>query len=294
MKRIVFTIILTFVLSAISLAQHVASDSVRLTSIGSPWWLVIDAPGLEVKSVGTKADGAYFLLYPTKDELNVSLWIEPAAKCKTSVECRDFVLSSGNPRWGAYEKLNKASFGKFDYFEFYRPTVQERPVQMQDMYAQHVNAGYWLDVHISKALYKPEDKVLFEKLLNSMRFVAKETKSSVPRDVAGIVSVGQSWLTKWDQQKCSESYSDLTSISREAIKEGLWLEYCRSAHLDLGKLKSRELIAITTTSSLPPKPDRSGAVLRFQSSFEKGDTIEFISLTSEKDGSWTVSNYVTQ
>ncbi len=294
MKKFVSTIVLSLVLSAISLAQPLASDSVRLTSIGAPWWLVIDGPGLEVRSVGTKADGAYFLLYPTRDELNVSLWIEPAAKCKTNIECRDFVLSSGNPRWGAYEKLNKASFGKFDYFEFYRPTVQEKPVQMQDMYAQYVDAGYWLDVHISKVLYKPEDKARFEKLLNSMKFVPKGAKLTVPEDAASIVSVGQSWLSKWDQQKCTESYRELTSISREAIKESLWLEYCKSAHLGLGKLGSRELIAITTTGSLPPKPDRSGAVLRFQSTFEKAETIEFVSLTSEKDGSWTVSNYVTQ
>lgn len=294
MKIFVSTIVFTLVLLVSSFAQPIARDSLRLTSIGAPWWLVIDYPGLEVKSVGTKADGAYFLLYPTKDELNVSLWIEPAAKCRTSIECRDFVLSSGNPRWGAYEKLKKASFGKFDYFEFYRPTVQEMPVQMQDMYAQYVDAGYWLEVHISKVLFKPEDKVRFEKLLNSMNFVPKGAKSAVPEDVAVIASVGQSWLSKWDQQKCTESCRELTSISRESIKESLWLEYCTSAHLGLGKLISRDLIAITTTGSLPPKPDRSGAVLRFQSRFEKGETIEFVSLTSEKDGTWTVSNYVTQ
>ncbi len=294
MKKFASTIVLSLVLSAISLAQPIARDSLRLTSIGAPWWLVIDAPGLEVRSVGTKADGAYFLLYPTKDELNVSLWIEPAAKCKTNIECRDFVLSSGNPRWGAYEKLNKASFGKFDYFEFYRPTVQDMPIQMQDMYAQYVDKGYWLDVHLSKSLYKPEDKALFEDLLKSLKFEPKTAESAVPQDVEKIVGAGKAWLTIWDDQKCTESYRALTSISREAVREALWLEFCKSAHLGLGKLKSRELIAITTTGSLPPRPDRAGAVLRFQSTFDKAETIEFVSLTSEKDGSWTVSNYVTQ
>ncbi|CAN5759086.1 hypothetical protein BH24ACI3_BH24ACI3_16080 [soil metagenome] len=293
MKTFLVAILISLVVSITSTAQTAVRDAIRLTSIGAPWWVVIDGAGFEVKSVGTKPDGAYFLLFPTEDELNVSLWIEPAAKCKTSVECREFVLNAGNPRWGKFEKLNKASFGKFDYFEFFRPTVEDMPVQMQDMYAQYVAAGYWLDVHISKVLYKPEDKARFEKLLNSIKFVPKGSKSDVPEGAKKIVRAGQNWLGIWDQQKCAESYQSLTSISREAVKQSLWLEYCRSAHSGLGKLRSRELIAITTTISLPAKPDRSGAVLRFQSEFENGNTIEFISLTSEKDGTWTVSNYAT-
>ena len=291
------TIALTVAIVCLSLAlsaQSAVSDSIRFTSTGAPWWVVIDGPGYEVKSVGTKSDGAYFLLFPTKDELNVSIWIEPASKCKTSVECRDLVLTAGNPRWGKYERLNKASFGKFDYFEFFRPQVQDQPLQMQDMYAQYVDAGHWMDVHISKDLYKPEDKARFERLLSSMKFLPKAQKPADTDAAASLVRVGQSWLGIWDQQKCGESYRALTSISREMVKEPLWLEYCKSAHLGLGKLKSRELIAITTTSSLPPKPDRSGAVLRFQTAFENRETVEYISLTTEKDGTWKVSNYATQ
>ena len=290
-------VVLIFGLLCLSLsvsAQSAVSDSIRLTAVGSPWWVVIESPGYDVKSLGTKADGAYFLLYPTKDELNVSLWIEPAAKCKTSVECRDFVLNTGNPRRGKYERLNKAAHGKFEYFEFFRAQVQDQPVQMQDMYAQYVDGGYWMDVHISKVLYKPEDKARFEKLLSSIKFVPKASKAGEIGAISKIVGAGQNFLSVWDQQKCGETYRALTSISRDAVKEELWLEYCKSAHLGLGKLKSRELIAITTASSLPPRPDRSGAVLRFQSEFENRATVEFVSLTSEKDGSWTVSNYATQ
>lgn len=275
-------------------AQPAVSDSIRLTAVGSPWWVVIDGPGYDVKSVGTKADGAYFLLFPTRDELNVSLWIEPAAQCKTSLECRDFVLNAGNPRWGKFEKLNQGVFSKFEYFEFFRPQVQDQPLQMQDMYAQYVNGGYWMDVHISKVLYKPEDKARFEKLLSSIKFVPKDAKSGSIDATSKIATVGRNFLSIWDQQKCGESYRALTSISRDAVKEELWLEYCKSAHLSLGKLESRELIAVTTSASLPPKPDRSGAVLRFQSVFANRATVEFVSLTSEKDGSWTVSNYATQ
>jgi hypothetical protein len=295
MNKYLATIFVAICLSLSALGQPEVTDSIRLTAVGAPWWVVIDGPDLGVETVRTKADGSYFLFYPTKEELNLSLYIEPAVKCKTGVECRDFVLNAGNPAWGEFEKLNKDNFGKFSYFEFYRPQVMGQPLQMQDMYAQYVDSGYWMDVHISKVHFKAEDKARFEGLLSSIRFMPKEEELAANEPIGKIVAAGNSWLLDiWDQQKCGESYRALTSISREAVEEPLWVEFCKSAHRGLGKLRSRELIAITTTKSLPQQPDKSGAVLRFQSIFENGPVIERMSFTSEKDGTWSVSNYFTQ
>jgi hypothetical protein len=291
MKHSLVFVLVVFILNSQLLAQQPVPDSIRLTAVGAPWDVVIDAPGLDIKNVATKPGGAYFLLFPNKDELNISLYIEPAEKCTTSDACRDFVLNSGNPAWGKFEGLNKAKFGQFSFFEFHRPEVQGRPLQMQDMYAQYVEKGYWVDVHLSKVLYKKEQKQLFEKLLSSIKFVPKQMKED--KLVQQITKAAQSWLGIWGDQKCKESYAGLTSISKEAIKEPLWIEYCTAAHLGLGKLKSRDLIAVATTRSLPSKPEYSGASLRFQSTYEIRPTVEFVSLTMEKDGTWTVSNYLT-
>ena len=273
------------------LAQTAVANSVRLSAVGAPWDIVIEGGSTDIKTVRTKPDGAYFLLYPGKDELNISFYIEPAKNCKTSDECRDLVLHAGNPAWGKYEGLSKARFGQFSYFEFFRPEVKGLPLQMQDMYAQYVDKGYWVDLHISKVLYTKQDRQLFERLLNSVKFVEKGTGD---KNLDQIRKTADGWLKVWGEQKCKESYGALTSISREAVKEQLWMEYCKSTHMGVGKLRSRELIAAATTSSLPGKPDRSGASLRFQSEFENGRAIEFVSLTLEKDGSWTVSNYMIQ
>jgi hypothetical protein len=181
MNKYLVTIFVAICLSLSALGQPEVTDSIRLTAVGAPWWLVIDGPDLGVETVRTKADGSYFLFYPTKEELSLSLYIETAVKCKTGVECRDFVLNAGNPAWGEFEKLNKDNFGKFSYFEFYRPQVMGQPLQMQDMYAQYVDSGYWMDVHISKVHFKAEDKARFEGLLSSIRFMPKEEKKSLQR-----------------------------------------------------------------------------------------------------------------
>ncbi len=295
MKYLFYTVTATLLLHLTFHAQTRIQDSVRLTAVGAPWDVVIEGGGgLDIKQVGTKPGGAYFLLYPSKDKLNISFYIEPAEKCKTSDECRDFVLNAGNPAWGKFEKLNKAKFGQFSYFEFYRSEVQRQPLKMQDIYAQYVDQGYWVDLHMSKVLFKKEDKLLFEKLMNSIKFVPKTQKTAADKDLEQIRKVAENWLGVWGERKCKESYIYMTSYSREAIKEDQWLEYCSAAHQGLGKLRSRELIAITTIGSLPSKPDRAGAAFRYQSEFENRLGLEYISFTQEKDGTWTVSNYSVQ
>ena len=267
---------------------------IRLTASGAPWDVVIEGGGLDIKQVGTKPGGAYFLLYPSKDKLNISLYIEPIEKCNTSDDCRDFVLNTGNPAWGKFENLNKGKFAQFSYFEFFRLEAMGQPLKMQDMYAQYVDKGYWVDLHISKVLYTKEDKLLFEKLMSSIKFVPKTEKTPADKDIEQIRKTAENWLGVWGAKKCSESYRSLTSISREAVKEDQWMTYCSAAHQGLGKLRSRELIATTMIASLPGRPDRAGAAFRFQSQFENRSGLEMISMSQEKDGSWTVSNYLVQ
>lgn len=291
MKKSFLIALIVLVMQLHSVAQDSVQDSLRLTAVGAPWNIVIEAPDLHIKNVAAKPGGSYFLLYPSRDELNISLYIEPAEKCKTSDECRDLVLNAGNPSWGKFEGLNKANFGQFSYFEFYRPEVQGQPVQMQDMYAQLVDKGYWVDVHLSKVLFKKEQKQLFEKLLRSIKFVSKQTAED--KVVGQVKTAAQAWLGVWDGQKCKESYDFLTSLSKESVKESSWIEYCKAVHMGLGKLKSRELIAVATTRSLPLNPESAGASLRFQSTFENRQAIESLSLTLEKGGNWIISNYAT-
>lgn len=53
------------------------------------------------------------------------------------------------------------------------PSFQGQPIKQQHMYAQFVENGYWVDLHISKVLYKKEEHVLFEDLVKSVKFDIK-------------------------------------------------------------------------------------------------------------------------
>jgi hypothetical protein len=295
--KISITLTFLFLLAAACAGQDNFVDGVDLTTIKAPWTLRIAGNDLDITGVKAKPDqaSAYFMMASESTKLNVSVFIEPVDKCKSSEECRDHSLNLGNPAWGKYEQLAKGKLKDFSYFEFYRPVAQGQPLKMQDMYAEYVSQGYWVDVHISKVLYTKQDHLLFEKLINSINFIPRTGSAPTAFDVQlgkGQASVN-SWLALWANSKCKESFSALSSLSRDGISEQDWSNYCARLNKGLGANKSRNLIAAAFSRSLPDKTDRPLAILAYNSSFENvPSAVELISLMLEKEGNWSITNYL--
>jgi hypothetical protein len=292
------TIALIFVASSYCMAQQSFVDGVDLTTIKAPWTLRILGNDLDITDVQAKPDqaSAYFMMTSASSKLNVSVFIEPLEKCKSGEECRDYVLGLGNPAWGKYEQLSKGKLKDFSYFEFFRPEVQGQPVKMLDMYAEYVSEGYWIDVHISKVLYTKEDHALFEKVINSISFIprAGAASSDFDKQLDKAQAAADGWLKLWDSNKAKESYAALAGISRSRISELQWLGYKIRHVQDLGNNKSRKPIAAAFARALPDKTERPLGVLAYQSSFENSPSrVELVALLLEKDGTWTITNYLT-
>ena len=277
-------------------AAQALQDEVQLTTPTAPWTLVVEGKNLQVKDVKIKSteESAYFLLYDGANEINFSFHIEPVDKCRTSDECRDHVLNVGNPAWGKFQDLAKGKIGEFSYFEFFRPEVSSLPLRILDMYAQYVDKGYWVDLHISKVLYKKEDHRLLENLVKAVKFVPRGTTptSEAEKQRIKVEKVATDWLAISDSGRCRETYALLSPLSRDAVTAEMWLTYCRDGQTARGKLKERKLIASSFIKSLPSKPELTGAQFRYRSVFEKtGPVVEFVSFVLEPDGRWTVANY---
>lgn len=178
-SRILYTFVFVVLVFQLSVsAQKSDEKRVEFTVPAAPWTFSLDGRNFTIDRQQIKPDGkyGYFLMSNDKDYLTVSLFIEPVEKCKTSEECRDMVYKLGNPKWGELQNVVQSKIGEVSYFEFYRPTVQGQPVKMLDMYAEFVQDGFWIDLHISKVLYKKEDHALFENLVKSAKFEAKTKK----------------------------------------------------------------------------------------------------------------------
>lgn len=146
-----------------------------MTTLKAPWMMTISGEGFKITQQKLSPDGTrgYFLMEDEKTSVTASVFIEPAVKCKTSKECRDMVLNAGNPGWiGPINKVS-SEMGNVSYFEFLIPYFQGQPIKQQNMYAEFVESDYWVDLHISKVLYKKENHVLFENMVKSVKFDAK-------------------------------------------------------------------------------------------------------------------------
>ena len=157
------------------------SEDKRLafTVPGAPWTMTLPAGDFVLAQRQQKPDGsgAYFYLTSEQSHLNVSFYIEPVSRCKESKACRDMVKKQGNPAWEKPQNFISSQIGDVSYFEFLVPSFRGMPVKQQNMYAEFVVDGYWVDLHISKVLYEPKDHVLFEELVKSIKFEPKEEKA---------------------------------------------------------------------------------------------------------------------
>lgn len=295
-KRFLFAFTFLLCFGCVAFAQGFI-DGVDLTTTKAPWTMRILGNDLDITNVQAKPDeaSAYFMMASSSTKLNVSVFIEPVDKCKTGEECRDHVLNLGNPAWGKFEQLAKGKIKDFSYFEFYRPEVNGQPLKMLDMHAQYVSGGYWVDLHISKVFYTKADHALFEKVLNSVEFVPRKDAQNTPFDAqrGKGYSAAASWLGLWDQNKCKESYAALSSATRENLGETAWFGYCLRILQDLGANRSRKPIAAAFARSVPEKTDRPLAVLAYHSTFaNQPSVVELVALMLEKNGAWSVTNYI--
>ena len=151
-------------------------EQIGFTVPAAPWTLMLPRDNFKIERAQFKPDGrsGYFMLTDDKSHLNVSFFIEPVGQCRDSKACRDMVWKMGNPSWGKPENVVLSEIGGVYYFEFLVPSFRDQPIQQQNMYAQFVVNDFWVDLHISKVLYKSHEHEMFERLIKSIKFEPKK------------------------------------------------------------------------------------------------------------------------
>jgi len=165
--------------------QVLAQDSsnqkrLEFTLAQAPWVMTLPAGRFKLAQKKLRADGkgAYYHLTDESQGLNLSMYIEPAVNCSDSRSCRDMIWKAGNPAWVNPQNVVQSEIGDVSFFEFLIPAFQGMPIQQQNMYAEFVVDGFWVDLHISKTLFKPEEHNLFEQIIESIKFEPKNKNSA--------------------------------------------------------------------------------------------------------------------
>jgi hypothetical protein len=145
------------------------------TSSAAPWIFTIAAADFDIAESKQSPDGkqSYFLFRDEKTGVIASIYIEPAVKCADSASCRNFVRTANLSQVTGAENVASSEIDMVSVFEYLLPKVKDLTVRQYNMYAEFVRDGLWVDLHISKLQYKPEDHKLFEALVRSVKFENK-------------------------------------------------------------------------------------------------------------------------
>ena len=175
MKLISFTVCV-MMLSLVSGRAHALQEKrLEFTFADVPWTLTITADSFQLAEKQMRADGhgVYFHLVDEKQEIDLSMFIEPMKDCKDSKSCRDFIWKTGNPEWINPQNVVQSEIGGVSVLELMVPKFQGMDIRQQNVYAEFVQDGFWVDMHLSKVLYKPEEHQLFEQIIKSVKFEPK-------------------------------------------------------------------------------------------------------------------------
>jgi hypothetical protein len=171
------SLLITGIVALLSIRAFGFADEKRieLATPTTPWVLSFPAANFKMVDRKTRPDGAaYYYLIDEKSGLDVSMYIEPVQNCETSKACRDMIWKAGNPTWVNLQNVVQSEIGDISYVEFLLPEFQGQPIKQQNMYAEFVVDRFWVDLHISKALYTPADHPLFEEFVKSIKFESKK------------------------------------------------------------------------------------------------------------------------
>jgi hypothetical protein len=164
---------------SVVLAESVQEKRLEFTIAEAPWTLTIPKDNFRLAEKKMREDGqaAYFYLVDEKQAINLSMYIEPVKDCKNSKSCRDMIWKLGNPEWVNPKNVVQTEIGDVSVLELMVPKFQGMDIQQQNVYAEFVLDGFWVDMHLSKVLYKPEEHQLFERIIKSVKFEPKKKNS---------------------------------------------------------------------------------------------------------------------
>ena len=140
----------------------------RLELPGKFWALEIDLSGFAVRKMPGDSDQASLEGSNMATGLNISVFIEKAAKDGDAKIARDFYWKrlQSSPLKGEDVKFSERNDAAI--VEYTVKMVNWKNVNMYLSYD-----GYWIDIHLSKISFRASDEKSFEAILNSARIVEK-------------------------------------------------------------------------------------------------------------------------
>ena len=172
MKILFFLLFLVVqILPGIPTGIHAENDStIHLTLPNLNWAFYINLPGFEVREKMGTPNGktTRFLAENPTTGIIVSVYLERTDRKGTSADCRNYFRMKTQKDPFKKTNISQYEFKNMTIETYQIPEYQGIPVQQKNLNAYLVEDNCWIDVHVSKVEYKPEDEVLFNAVLEAI------------------------------------------------------------------------------------------------------------------------------
>jgi hypothetical protein len=177
-------------------AQAGASPAGNVVTLpGKSWGIQIDLSGFTVNSNGVQQDGRGYLLADNKQTgVTVSATLEKSVPGKSSMNCKEIMESrvADTPQNRAMEattgiERKNVRIWQTDekaFLEYLIPVMKGPggailPINQQNRFLCFVHDDVFVDVHVSKADFHPDDEKLLDAAINSVQVREMPTRTSL-------------------------------------------------------------------------------------------------------------------
>lgn len=146
------------------------AEPLVMTLPNMTWALEIETDGFEVQGLDTASSGEGMRLMAGNEKTGVfmTVFLEKAESDGDKKVCRDFYWSQAKQ-----SPVEKSDLTMSETETFAKVSYLVKEFQGQELNQKNVNAylsesGYWVDIHLSKVNYTPEDDRLFDGVLKGV------------------------------------------------------------------------------------------------------------------------------
>jgi hypothetical protein len=157
--------------------QQVSAPKVGVTLANEPWILAFDMKDFAVKTNELQSDGRASLLAENqKTNVTLSVYLEKVEGPATAEDCTENQKQRLEQKVDyKREKIETRVSAGMAIVEFTIPEFEGAPVQQRNLFACIPKDDVYVDIHLTKVLFKPQDEVLFNAVLTSAHFVLKSS-----------------------------------------------------------------------------------------------------------------------
>jgi hypothetical protein len=174
-----FTVGLLFLLGfpAAMAAQQGAGAKVEITIANEPWTLAFDVKDFSIKENGVQPDGRVYLLAENqKNMVTLSAYLERVQGAATASDCQATQKARLDEKVDyKREKIETKQADGMEIVEYTIPEFSGAPIQQRNLFACLPKDDVYVDIHLSKALFKPDDEKRFAGILDSAQFIPKSS-----------------------------------------------------------------------------------------------------------------------